>query len=232
MEEKKYQIYPTKISSLFVIIAVFFVCFLMIANIVAGRMITVGGLILTGDIFLFPLTYIFGDILTEVYGFKRSRLVIWAGMAANLIMVAYFMFIINSPYPSDFVNNDAYRTVLGTTPLIVLASILAYFGGEFTNSSVLSIIKKWTKGKFLWIRTISSTIIGQIVDTLIFMTIAFSFLPPEVFWQMVLLQYLFKVVYEILATPLTYWVIRKIKKVEQLDTFDYGVKYNPFSIKL
>jgi len=230
---KNYKVTPENISSLYVIIAGLFVCFLMIANIAANRMVSLPfGIIVTGDIFLFPLTYIFGDVLTEVYGFKRSRLVIWLGMLANLIMIGYFTLLIKTPFPSDFVANDAYRTVLGVTPIIVLASILAFFAGEFSNSASLSIIKKWTKGKFLWIRTIGSTIIGQIFDTLTFMFIAFNFLPKELFWQMVLAQYLFKVIYEILATPLTYMIVKRIKKVEQLDTFDYGVKYNPFSLKI
>lgn len=224
---------PENISPLYVTIAGLFVCFLMIANISASRMVELPwGIIVTGDIFLFPLTYIFGDILTEVYGFKRSRFVIWLGMAANILMVLYFYLLIRTPFPSDFVANDAFKTVLGSTPLIVLASIAAFFAGEFANSSSLSIIKKLTKGKFLWLRTIGSTIIGQIFDTLTFMLIAFSFLPAEIFWQMIIVQYLFKVGYEIVATPLTYMIIRKIKKVEQLDTFDYGVKYNPFSLKI
>lgn len=230
---KNYRIMPENISPLYVTIAGLFVCFLMIANISASRMVELPlGIIVTGDIFLFPLTYIFGDILTEVYGFKRSRFVIWLGMTANILMVLYFYLLIRTPFPSDFVLNDAFKTVLGSTPLVVLASIGAFFAGEFANSSSLSIIKKLTKGKFLWVRTIGSTIIGQIFDTLTFMLIAFSFLPAEIFWQMVIIQYLFKLIYEILATPLTYMIIKKIKKVENLDTFDYGVKYNPFSLKI
>lgn len=227
-----YKNYPDKISPLYLIISVFFVCFLMIANITSGRLVSVGGLVVPGAVFLFPITYIFGDILTEVYGFKRSRLIIWLGMIANVLMALYFTFVVNAPAPGTFGGIEAYKTVLGTTPIFVLASILAFFGGEFSNSASLSIIKKWTKGKYLWVRTIGSTILGEIVDTLIFMSIAFSFLPHSVFWQMVIVQYLFKLIYEIAATPLTYMVIRKIKKVEQLDTFDYGEKYNPFSLKI
>lgn len=230
---KNYKFTPDSISPLYVIIAALFVCFLMIANISASRMVSLPwGIIVTGDIFLFPLTYIFGDILTEVYGFKRSRLVIWLGMAANVLMVTYFTLLIKMPFPADFVSNDAFRTVLGAVPIIVVGSIAAFFAGEFSNSATLSILKKWTGGKYLWLRTIGSTIIGQVFDTLTFMFIAFSFLPSDIFWQMVLVQYLFKVLYEIAVTPITYIVIKKIKKVEQLDTFDHGVKYNPFSLKV
>lgn len=229
---KNYKITPENISPLYVTIAVFFVTFLLISNIVASRLVIINGFVLSGALFLFPLTYLFGDVLTEVYGFRRSRLIIWLGMGANIIMAAYFTFLVNTPYPSDFIANDAFRTVLSATPLVVLASILGYFGGEFTNSSSLSIIKKWTKGKYLWIRTIGSTILGEIVDTLVFMGIAFSFLPHDIFWQMVLVEYCFKVLVEIVFTPFTYWIIRKLKKAENLDTFDYGVKYNPFSLKI
>ena len=122
--------------------------------------------------------------------------------------------------------------VLGSTPLIVMASILAYLGGEFVNSITLSVMKKYTKGKWLFSRTIGSTIAGHLVDTLIFMFIVFGKLPAEVLAQMIIIQYVFKVGYEILATPLTYWVIDKIKRYEKLDTFDYGVKYNPFELKI
>jgi uncharacterized integral membrane protein (TIGR00697 family) len=226
-----YKNYPEKISALYVAIAVFFVCFLMISNIVAGRLVLIHGLVLTGAIFLFPITYLFGDVLTEVYGFKRSRLVIWLGMIANIFMSLYFMFVINLPSSQSFTSNEAYSTVLGLTPLVVFASMLAYFAGEFVNSSSLSILKKITKGKWLWTRTVGSTILGELVDTLIFISIAFSFLPTAIFWQMIILQYIVKVSIEIILTPLTYWIINKFKKVEQLDTFDYGEKYNPFSLK-
>ncbi|OIP99675.1 transporter [Candidatus Wirthbacteria bacterium CG2_30_54_11] len=223
---------PETITPIYVSIAAFFVCFLMIANITAGRLISLFSLVLTGDLFLFPVTYIFGDILTEVYGFRYSRLVIWLGMACNIIMAFYFFVLLKTPYPADFVNNDAYQTVLGSTPLIVTASIIAYFLGEFANSTMLSLLKKATHGRFLFVRTIGSTLIGQLFDTLAFMLIAFSFLPFATLIQMIVIQYVFKVGYEILATPLTYLAVRWIKKHEALDSYDYGEHYNPFSLDL
>jgi len=229
----KFKPYPDKISPLYIVLTVLFVTCLMIANIVSGRLVQIGSLTLTSAIFLFPITYIFGDILTEVYGFERSRLVIWLGIIANIIMSLYFWLIIKIPVPVFFENGAAYTTVLGFTPLVVFASILGFFAGEFANSSALSILKKVTHGKWLWTRTIGSTIVGEFVDTAIFITIAFAaVLPIGALIPMLIAQYVFKTLYEIIATPLTYFIVKKVKKVEQLDTFDYGIKYNPFSLKI
>jgi queuosine precursor transporter len=227
----KYKIYPDKISPLYVVIAGLFICFLMISNIIVGRLVSIHGIIVNGDFFLFPLTYIFGDILTEVYGFQRTRLVIWLGFLTNIIMAIYFSIVLKLPYPKEFSTNQAYAVVLGNTPIIVFASITAYFLGEFSNSITLSVMKKITKGKWLWTRTISSTLIGQLFDTVTFMLIAFNYLPRNTLIQIMLVAYSFKVGYEILATPITYFVIKKIKKLEHLDVFDYGVKYNPLTIQ-
>ncbi len=224
--------YPTSISPTFVVIAALFVCFLMMANIIVNRLVTFGGLVFNGDLFLFPLTYIFGDILTEVYGFKKARLVIWVGFLANIIMALYFSAILKLPYPAEFTNNDAFTTVLGSTPIIVTASLVAFFFGEYANSVTMSILKKKTDGKKLWLRTIGSTLVGQLVDTVLFMTIALSYLPANVLIQIIAVNYGIKVAYEVLATPLTYAVIKKLKKSEGIDTFDYGVKYNPFGFDL
>lgn len=226
----KYKIYPDKISPLYVVIAALFVCFLMISNIIVGRLVVFHGIILNGDFFLFSITYIFGDILTEVYGFKRARLIIWLGFLANIIMAVYFYIVLRLPYPKEFVDNRAYVTVLGNTPIVVFASITAYFLGEFSNSITLSIMKKITKGKWLWTRTIGSTLIGQVADTGTFMFIVFHTLPTHVLIQLMVVAYTFKVTYEIVATPLTYLITRKAKDFERLDTFDYGVKYNPFEL--
>ncbi len=228
----RYKIHPDRISPLYVVIAALFVCFLMIANIIVNRLVVFKGIVLGGDFFLFPITYIFGDILTEVYGFEQSRLVIWLGFLANIIMAVYFTIVLQLPYPAEFTDNKAFTAVLGTTPLVVFASITAYFLGEFSNSVTLSVIKKMTKGKYLWVRTIGSTLVGQVADTLTFMLLVFHALPPSTLTQLIVVAYTFKVSYEIIATPLTYLIVKKIKAIEKLDTFDYGVKYNPFSLKV
>lgn len=216
---------------MFLIIACLFVTGLLLSNIIAGKLITVYDLVLPGAVILFPLTYIFGDILTEVYGFKKTRLVIWTGFAANLLMIAVFTLVIYLPSPDFFDGQEAFALVLGMTPRVVAASLLAYFAGELINAMVLSKMKIITKGKWLWARTISSTLAGEGIDTIIFITVAFwGAVPNQVLLQMILLQYMVKVSYEILATPLTYLAVGKLKKIEGLDTYDHDVKYNPFRL--
>lgn len=215
----------------FLIITGFFISFLLITNVVAGRLVQLGGMTLTADLFLFPLTYIFGDVLTEVYGFRKARLAIWLGFAANFIMALVFILVISLPSPTFWEHEAAYRTVLGFAPRIVLASLIAYFAGEFSNSMVLSRLKIATRGRWLWIRTIGSTLIGQGIDTTVFMSIAFVGLySTDIFMGMVLVQYGWKVAYEVLATPVTYAVIGYLKRSEGLDTYDYDVDYNPFRL--
>ena len=217
-------------SSLFVAITTLFVACLLVSNIVAGKLISFAGTFLPAAVILFPLTYIMGDILTEVYGFARARMVIWLGFAANALMSLVFLIVVALPFPDFFQNQTAFATVLGFAPRIVVASLIAYWAGEFANSIVLSALKKTTKGRYLWIRTIGSTIVGQAVDTAFFITIAFAgTLPADVLLTLVLNQYLFKVVYEVVLTPVTYVVVRIFKKTEGIDTFDTGVRYNPFA---
>lgn len=218
-----------RLSTPFLIITCLFVTCLLISNIVAGRLVGLGGMVLTADLFLFPITYIFGDVLTEVYGFRRARLTIWLGFAANLLMALIFILVVSLPSPSFWGHASAYQTVLGFAPRVVVASLIAYFVGEFSNSIILSRLKVLTAGKWLWSRTIGSTLVGQGIDTLIFMSIAFGGLySSSIFFGMVLAQYGWKVAYEILATPLTYYVVNRLKRYEGVDTFDHGVDYNPF----
>lgn len=220
-----------QVSVPFLLITCLFVTCLLITNIVAGRLIEIAGIPLTADLFLFPITYIFGDVLTEVYGFKRARLTIWLGFSANFLMAFFFIFIIQLPYPDYWQYNEAYNTVLGFTPRLVIASLAAYFFGEFTNSVVLSRMKIWTQGRWLWTRTIGSTLIGQGVDTVLFMAIAFggSYTMP-IFLTISGGQYIWKVGYEIIATPLTYGLVGWLKKQESLDTYDRNISYNPFRL--
>lgn len=218
-----------KHSSLFVIIAILFVSSLLIANMITGKLILIGGWVLPGAVIIFPLSYIFGDVLTEVYGFKKARLVIWMGLICNLLMAGIFTLVLSIPSPSFFTSGPAFATVLGMTPRIVLASVLAYLAGEFCNSVLLSRLKIITKGRLLWLRTIGSSLGGEGLDTVIFITLAFwGTMPVATLGQMMLCQYLFKIAYETVATPLTYGVVNKLKHIEGYDNFDYGVKYNPF----
>jgi uncharacterized integral membrane protein (TIGR00697 family) len=218
-------------SHLFVLIACIFVSCLLISNIIAGKLIIWSGIVLPGAVILFPVVYIAGDVLTEVYGFQKARLVIWAGVLCNLIMVAAFYLVLAIPAPEFLAGDSAFALVLGMTPRIVLASLMAYWAGEFANSMVLSKLKVFTEGRFLWMRTIGSTLVGQCLDTFIFITVAFwGTVPNSVLGQMILYQYLFKVIFEIAATPLTYSVVGWLKRTEQIDTFDEGISYNPFKL--
>jgi hypothetical protein len=220
-------------SYLFVIIACLFVTSLLLSNIIAGKLITIGGVILPGAVILFPLAYIIGDILTEVYGYNRTRMVIWTGFACNILMVGVFFLVMAIPSPSFFEAEGAFATVLGMTPRIVLASLIAYLVGEFSNAAILSRMKILTRGKWLWTRTVGSTLVGEGLDTIIFITICFiGTVPNAVLMQMVLYQYLFKVAFEFLATPLTYAVVGWLKRKEGVDSYDHGVSYNPFQLDI
>ena len=220
-----------KVSSLFVMIACVFVSCLLLSNVIAGKLITIAGAVLPGAVILFPLAYIAGDVLTEVYGFARARLVIWIGFFCNLLMAGVFYLVLALPSPDFFTGSQAYGMVLGMAPRVVFASLLAYWAGEFINAMVLSRLKLFTRGRFLWMRTIGSTLAGQGLDTVIFITVSFwGTIAGDVLAQMILYQYLFKVTYEIIATPVTYAVTGWLKAREGLDTFDEGIGYNPFRL--
>lgn len=221
----------TSYSPLFVGLTSLFVTCLLISNIIASKLMEVGGIVLPSAVILFPVTYILADVFTEVYGFKKTRMVIWIGFAANAFMSLVFLIVIALPHPSFFANQAAYATVLGSTPRVLAASLAGYWAGEFSNSIVLSVLKKATQGRYLWTRTISSTIVGEGLDTILFISIAFvGTMPGPALLQMMLAQYLFKVSYEVICTPLTYLVVGFIKRKEQIDTFDMGVAYNPFRL--
>ncbi|MBN1383165.1 MAG: queuosine precursor transporter [Deltaproteobacteria bacterium] len=219
-------------SPVFLGFSCFFITCLLISNIIAGKLTQFGGVILPAAVIIFPLTYIFGDVLTEVYGYERARLVIWLGFGANLLMSVIFLLTIALPFPGFWTHQDAYATVLGFTPRIVFASMIAYLAGEFSNAFVLSKVKLLTRGRWLWTRTIGSTIIGQGLDTLLFIMIAFvGTVPVPVLMQLVAAQYIWKVGYEVIATPLTYVTVGWIKRKENIDVFDDQANYNPFRLE-
>lgn len=208
-----------------------FVAVLLISNISSTKILTLWKFTFDGGTLLFPLSYIFGDILTEVYGFRKSRRVIWLGFFSALLMSLVLYIVQVLPPANDWAHQDAFEKLLGLVPRIVIASLVAYFAGEFSNSITLSLLKIRTKGRFLWMRTIFSTIIGEGIDTLVFCMIAFyGTMPGNVLWAIIISNYIFKCSVEILLTPVTYKVVHFLKKVEKTDVYDVGVKYNPFSI--
>lgn len=216
------------VSKVFMIIAVSYVTCLLLSNLIAGKMWAVtSNITLPAAVILFPITYIFGDVFTEVYGFKKARIIIWLGFACSFFAVAIYLITIALPHPGFWESQDAFATVLGTTPRVALASFAGYLFGEFSNSMVLSKLKVATKGEKLWVRTILSTIVGEGFDSVIFITISFlGTMETKVVLQMILFQYLFKVCYEVIFTPATYAIVKYIKKKEEVDTYDYDIKYN------
>ena len=217
-----------QVSKLFMIIGIVYVACLLLSNLVAGKLWAVtDSITLPAAVILFPITYIFGDIFTEVYGFKKARMIIWMGFALSFFAVLVYLITIGLPHPEYFENQSAYEIVLGTTPRVALASFIGYLFGEFSNSMVLSKLKVKTQGKNLWLRTIGSTLVGEGFDSIIFILISFyGTMENSVVFKMILFQYAFKVCYEIIFTPLTYIIVNVLKKKEGIDTFDEGIKYN------
>ena len=216
------------VTKTFMCIGIIYVTCLLLSNLVAGKMWAVSSNItLPAAVALFPVTYIFGDIFTEVYGFRRARIIIWLGFGCSFFAVAVYMLTIALPHPEYWQNQEAFATVLGTTPRVALASFAGYLFGEFSNSMILSKLKVRTGGRKLWVRTILSTLVGEGFDSVIFVTISFlGTMDTKVVLQMILFQYLFKVCYEIICTPLTYAIVRFLKRKEGIDTYDYDVRYN------
>ena len=216
------------VTSLYMYIGIVFVSCLLLSNLVAGKMWAVtDDITLPGAVILFPVTYILGDVITEVYGFSKARRIIWMGFGMSFFAVLLYLLIIALPHPGYWENQSAYEIVLGTTPRVAIASFAGYLFGEFSHSIILSKLKVTTKGKYLWIRTILSTVIGEGFDSVIFITISFwGTMENSVILKMILFQYLFKVGYEVLFTPFTYFVISKVKKIEGIDTFDTDTAYN------
>ncbi len=214
-------------SGIFVVISMIYITCLLISNLIAGKLWAIGSITLPAAVILFPITYILGDVFTEVYGFASTRTVIWSGFACSFFAVLVYSLTVILPHPSFWEGQEAFATVLGTTWRIALASFAGYLFGEFSNSMILSKLKVKTKGKNLWLRTILSTIVGELFDSVIFITIAFvGTVETSALLQMILVQYIFKVLYEALFTPVTYAAVRFIKKKENVDTYDEGIKYN------
>jgi len=217
-----------------------FITTLIISNIIAVKVINIAGLYLPAAVILFPLAYIFGDILTEVYGYARARQVIWTGFLCNLLAVIVIWIagrLPPAPFWSagQFITPDlaeqAYQAILGFTPRLLLASFIAYLIGEFLNSYVMAKLKIKTAGRLLWVRTIASTIVGEGADSAVFITIAFfGIFQTSELARAIISQWFFKVTYEALATPLTYLIVNTLKRLESEDFFDRDTDFNPIPL--
>lgn len=215
-------------TKLLAVITGLFVGILMLSNILAVKMVQIGPFIFDGGTLLFPLSYIFGDILTEVYGYKATRKVIWTGFVMLVIMALNIVVIGILPAEPTWTFQEAYNLILTPIPRIIVASIIAYFIGEYVNAVVLSKMKIWTKGKMLWTRTIGSTLVGQFLDSFVFVFIAFAGIyNMKILLIMAFSNYAFKTSIEVFFTPVTYKAVSYVKKIENIDTYDYEETYNP-----
>ncbi|MCD6302353.1 MAG: queuosine precursor transporter [Anaerolineae bacterium] len=208
------------------------VAVLMISNIASCKILSLGPLTFDGGTLLFPVAYILGDVVTEVYGYQRARRVIWVGFATTALMAATLTLVGMLPSAAGWEHQMAYEAILGVTPRIVLGSLVAYWAGSFSNAWVMAKLKIATQGRFLWLRTISSTLLGEGVDTVLFVLIAFwGVLPASLVWAVVASNYVFKCVLEVAVTPITYQVVNALKRAEGEDHFDYDTSFNPFRMR-
>ncbi len=222
--KENYKLYPT--------ITALFVAVLIISNIASTKLTQLGSFVLDAGTILFPLSYIFGDILTEVYGYAKARRVIWTGFFCSILASGVFFLVQYLPSANEWGNQAAYESILGLVPRIVLASVVAYLVGSFVNSYIISKVKIYTKGKNMWARFLASTIGGQFFDTGIFVLIAFAgTVSNSVLLSIIISNYLFKVLVEIVFMPLTYKVVKYIKHVEGLDYLDIKTNFTPFRLK-
>jgi uncharacterized integral membrane protein (TIGR00697 family) len=221
----------TGYSKYFVLVTAVFITCLITANITAVKLVGVFGLVLPAAVIIFPISYIFGDVLTEVYGYRQARHVIWLGFFCNLLAVAAIWVGQMLPAASFWDGQAAYERILGYTPRLLAASFLAYLVGEFANSFVLAKMKIATGGRWLWTRTIGSTLVGQGLDSLVFITLAFvGTIPLAGLASAIVTQWLAKSVYEAAVTPLTYGVVNFLKQHEGVDVYDYDTRFSPLLI--
>lgn len=217
------------------IATVAFVVTLLLSNFIGNSKITqLGNFTFTSGIILFPLSYLLGDILTEVYGYSKSRRVIWIGFSALVISVILVQIMIWMPPAKGWPNQKIFEAMFSNAPRTVICSILAFWAGEFANSFTLAKMKILTGGKYLWTRTIGSTIIGEGVDTLIFYPLAFGGLaafPWHLIFSVMISNYILKVLWEVVATPVTYKIVTFLKQNEHEDYYDYKTNFSPFVLK-
>ncbi|HLH41304.1 MAG TPA: queuosine precursor transporter [Bryobacteraceae bacterium] len=212
------------------LLAIFLVV-LLISNLVGQKICQIGPFVISGAQLLFPITYIFGDVFTEVYGYAASRRAIWIGFLANALLAVMGLITVWLPPAPGWPNQQAFATVFYQIPRLIVASLVAYWCGEFTNSFTLAKMKLWTGGRMLWTRTIGSTVTGQFVDTVILVLIGFAgTAPASTLAKLAASAYFGKVIYEVAATPVTYAVVGFLKRSEGLDAFDYKSDFNPFHL--
>ncbi|MDO8569196.1 MAG: queuosine precursor transporter [bacterium] len=214
------------------LITTLYIAFQLISDVTAGKIVELGIFTVSATVLYFPITYIFADVLTEVYGYTKARNVVWQAFLASVIAGLIYQLVVWLPPAMGFDANDAYTRVLGSVPRILLGGWIAVWAGGILNDYVLAKMKVWTNGKYLWMRTIGSTIVGEGVNTILFYTIAlYGVLPSNLLITSILSGWLLKVVVETILTPITYVVVNKLKKVEDEDYYDRNTNFNPLIIK-
>jgi uncharacterized integral membrane protein (TIGR00697 family) len=214
------------------IAGILFATCLLISNILATKILMIGPWAAPAGVLIFPIAYILNDVITEVWGFAKARMIIWTGFAINIMAILFFTLAIAVPGAPFWQNQEAFATILGNTPRIVAASLSAYLVGSFINAFIMSRMKVMTKGKDFPVRAIISTVIGETADSGIFIVIAFAgIFPMGVILTMIFTQAMIKTIYEIIILPVTVWVVRWVKRTEGIDTFDSHLSYNLFKVK-
>lgn len=214
------------------LITTLYIAFQLISDVTAGKIVQLGIFTVSATVLYFPITYIFSDILTEVYGYAKARSVVWQALLASVIAGIIYQLVVWLPPALGFDANEAYTRVLGSVPRILLGGWIAVWVGGILNDYVLAKMKVWTQGKYLWLRTITSTIVGEGANTFLFYTIAlYSVLPSNLLVSSILSGWFLKTVVEVVFTPITYWVVAKLKKVEGEDYYDTDTNFNPLIIK-
>lgn len=210
---------------------ILFTTCLLISNLISSKIISIGPLSVPAGVIIFPLAYILNDVITEVWGFGKARLIIWSGFAMNLIAVIFYTLAVQWPAASFWSGQESFSSVLGSTPRIAIASLTAYLFGSFVNAFIMSKFKLMTKGKGFTLRAIVSTLAGEGIDSLVFITIAFvGIIPVNQLIIMVVIQAAVKTVFEIVVLPLTIMIVNRIKTIEDTDAFDVNISYNPFKV--
>ncbi len=214
------------------LITTLYIAFQLVSDVSAGKLISIFGFPVSVTVIYFPITYIFGDVLTEVYGYARARSVVWQVLAASVLAGLIYKLVAVLPPATGFDANDAYIRVLGSVPRILVGGWIAVWVGGILNDYVMAKMKIWTKGKFLWTRTVTSTIASELANTILFYSIALSgILPANILIQAILTGWIIKVAVEIIFTPWTYFVCGRLKTLENEDFYDKGTNFNPFLFK-
>lgn len=221
-----------KLSITFFLAGVLFTSCLLISNLISSKIIALGSWYVPAGVMIFPLSYIINDVVAEVWGYKKVRFIIWTGFLMNLLAVLFYAISVKWPAAPFWQNQEAFASVLSSTPRIAAASLLAYLVGSFLNAYVMSTLKIRSRGRNFSLRAILSTLLGEGADSAVFITVAFAgIIPLSQLPVMVLTQAIIKTLFEIVLLPVTIYVVQLIKKVDNTDTFDVGISYNPFKVK-